>query len=98
MFSASPLFTVGAECCWLLTSTYPLFLRVPEKDNWLTCPPFTPRSLDYLFQVAVEMKQLGLPWLTEIEPTLPRSQKRVRAVEDEAAESNGSKKAKTSEA
>ncbi|KAK3395919.1 Methylthioribulose-1-phosphate dehydratase [Sordaria brevicollis] len=28
-------------------------------------------SLDYLFQLAVEMKQLGLPWITDIEPTLP---------------------------
>jgi methylthioribulose-1-phosphate dehydratase len=25
-------------------------------------------SLDYLFQLAVEMKQLGLPWLTDITP------------------------------
>lgn len=29
-------------------------------------------SLDYLFQLAVEMKQLNLPWITDIEPTLPR--------------------------
>ncbi|KAK3356191.1 Methylthioribulose-1-phosphate dehydratase [Neurospora tetraspora] len=28
-------------------------------------------SLDYLFQLAVEMKQLGLPWVTDIEPTIP---------------------------
>lgn len=28
-------------------------------------------SLDYLFQLAVEMKQLGLPWITDIEPTIP---------------------------
>lgn len=28
-------------------------------------------SLDYLFQLAVEMKQLGLPWVTDIEPTVP---------------------------
>lgn len=34
----------------------------------LTCPP----SLDYLFQLAVEMKQLNLPWITEIEPVVPR--------------------------
>ncbi|KAJ2905341.1 hypothetical protein MKZ38_005640 [Zalerion maritima] len=28
-------------------------------------------SLDYLFQLAVEMKQLGIPWLSDIEPTVP---------------------------
>lgn len=28
-------------------------------------------SLDYLFQLAVEMKQLGLPWISDIEPTIP---------------------------
>jgi methylthioribulose-1-phosphate dehydratase len=27
--------------------------------------------LDYLFQLAVEMKKLGLPWLSEIEPVVP---------------------------
>lgn len=25
-------------------------------------------SLDYLFQLAVEMERLGLPWITDIEP------------------------------
>lgn len=29
-------------------------------------------SLDYLFQLAVEMKQLGLPWISEVEPIVPR--------------------------
>ncbi|KAJ4297195.1 Methylthioribulose-1-phosphate dehydratase [Collariella sp. IMI 366227] len=29
-------------------------------------------SLDYLFQLAVEMKQLNLPWITDIEPVVPR--------------------------
>lgn len=29
-------------------------------------------SLDYLFQLAVEMKKLGVPWVSDIEPTLPR--------------------------
>ncbi|KAB5551414.1 class II aldolase/adducin N-terminal [Coniochaeta sp. 2T2.1] len=28
-------------------------------------------SLDYLFQLAVEMKKLGLPWITQIEPVVP---------------------------
>ncbi|KAF3768973.1 Methylthioribulose-1-phosphate dehydratase [Cryphonectria parasitica EP155] len=28
-------------------------------------------SLDYLFQLAVEMKKLGIPWISDIEPTLP---------------------------
>ncbi|KAK0746006.1 class II aldolase/adducin N-terminal [Schizothecium vesticola] len=28
-------------------------------------------SLDYLFQLAVEMKQLGLAWITDIAPTVP---------------------------
>jgi methylthioribulose-1-phosphate dehydratase len=28
-------------------------------------------SLDYLFQLAVEMKRLNLPWITDIEPTVP---------------------------
>jgi methylthioribulose-1-phosphate dehydratase len=27
--------------------------------------------LDYLFQLAVEMKKLGLPWISNIEPTVP---------------------------
>jgi len=30
------------------------------------------RSLDYLFQLAVEMKRLNLPWITDIEPVVPR--------------------------
>lgn len=30
-------------------------------------------SLDYLFHLAVEMAKLGVPWVSEIEPTLPRS-------------------------
>lgn len=25
-------------------------------------------SLDYLFQIAVEMKKLGLPWLSDVKP------------------------------
>lgn len=29
-------------------------------------------SLDYLFQIAVEMKKLGIPWISDIEPTLPK--------------------------
>ncbi|KAL1883826.1 hypothetical protein VTK73DRAFT_7614 [Phialemonium thermophilum] len=29
-------------------------------------------SLDYLFQLAVEMKKLGLPWITDIEPVVPQ--------------------------
>jgi methylthioribulose-1-phosphate dehydratase len=32
----------------------------------------TPNSLDYLFQLAVEMKRLDLPWITDIEPVKPR--------------------------
>lgn len=33
-------------------------------------------SLDYLFQLAVEMKKLGIPWISDIEPTVPtRGQK-----------------------
>ncbi|PSS03664.1 class II aldolase/adducin N-terminal [Coniella lustricola] len=28
-------------------------------------------SLDYLFHLAVEMQKLGIPWMSEIEPTLP---------------------------
>lgn len=28
-------------------------------------------SLDYLFQLAVEMHKLGLPWISEIEPVVP---------------------------
>lgn len=31
------------------------------------------RSLDYLFHLAVEMKKLGIPWISDIEPTLPTS-------------------------
>ena len=31
-------------------------------------------SLDYLFQLAVEMKRLGLPWISEVEEVLPTSQ------------------------
>ncbi|KAG6362021.1 hypothetical protein INS49_010250 [Diaporthe citri] len=30
-------------------------------------------SLDYLFQIAVEMKKLGIPWESDIQPTLPRN-------------------------
>ncbi|KAJ4420038.1 Methylthioribulose-1-phosphate dehydratase [Gnomoniopsis sp. IMI 355080] len=30
-------------------------------------------SLDYLFHLAVEMKKLGVPWVSDIEPTLPRN-------------------------
>ncbi|KAK3382995.1 Methylthioribulose-1-phosphate dehydratase [Lasiosphaeria ovina] len=30
-------------------------------------------SLDYLFQLAVEMKRLDLPWITDIEPVKPTS-------------------------
>jgi methylthioribulose-1-phosphate dehydratase len=30
-------------------------------------------SLDYLFQLAVEMKQLNLPWVSEVEPVVPRT-------------------------
>lgn len=34
------------------------------------------RSLDYLFQLAVEMKKLGILWVSDIEPTVPtRGQK-----------------------
>lgn len=29
-------------------------------------------SLDYLFQLAVEMKQLGLPWISEVTPVGPQ--------------------------
>ncbi|KAI2635030.1 methylthioribulose-1-phosphate dehydratase [Xylaria nigripes] len=29
-------------------------------------------SLDYLFQLAVQMKQLGIPWLSEVPETLPK--------------------------
>jgi methylthioribulose-1-phosphate dehydratase len=29
-------------------------------------------SLDYLFQLAVEMKQLGIPWLSDIPVTVPQ--------------------------
>jgi len=29
-------------------------------------------SLDYLFQLAVEMKRLGLPWISEVEPVGPQ--------------------------
>ncbi|EMR71294.1 putative methylthioribulose-1-phosphate dehydratase protein [Eutypa lata UCREL1] len=32
-------------------------------------------SLDYLFQLAVEMKQLGLPWITDIAQVLPSSKR-----------------------
>jgi methylthioribulose-1-phosphate dehydratase len=28
-------------------------------------------SLDYLFQLAVQMKQLGISWLSDIPETLP---------------------------
>ena len=31
-----------------------------------------PTSLDYLFQLAVEMKQLNLPWITDIAPVTPQ--------------------------
>lgn len=34
-------------------------------------------SLDYLFQLAVEMKKLGVPWVSDIEPTLPRNSLRA---------------------
>jgi hypothetical protein len=30
-------------------------------------------SLDYLFQIAVEMKKLAIPWESDIQPTLPRN-------------------------
>ncbi|KAI0165546.1 methylthioribulose-1-phosphate dehydratase [Xylariaceae sp. FL1272] len=30
-------------------------------------------SLDYLFQLAVEMKKLGLPWISDVSETLPTS-------------------------
>ncbi|KAI0012937.1 Methylthioribulose-1-phosphate dehydratase [Xylariaceae sp. FL0662B] len=30
-------------------------------------------SLDYLFQLAVEMKKLGLPWLSDVPVTVPKS-------------------------
>lgn len=30
-------------------------------------------SLDYLFQIAVEMKKLGIPWESDIKPTLPKN-------------------------
>jgi len=29
-------------------------------------------SLDYLFQLAVEMKKLGIPWLSDIPVTVPQ--------------------------
>lgn len=29
-------------------------------------------SLDYLFQLAVEMKKLGLPWISEVEQIAPQ--------------------------
>ncbi|TPX14194.1 uncharacterized protein E0L32_000588 [Thyridium curvatum] len=34
-------------------------------------------SLDYLFQLAVEMKKLGLPWISDVKPTLPRNSARA---------------------
>lgn len=44
--------------------------RVAAEDaEMLTRIP----SLDYLFQIAVEMKKLGIPWESDIEPTLPRN-------------------------
>lgn len=30
-------------------------------------------SLDYLFQIAVEMQKLGIPWESDIKPTLPKN-------------------------
>lgn len=30
-------------------------------------------SLDYLFQLAVEMKQLGLPWISNVEKVITAS-------------------------
>jgi hypothetical protein len=39
-----------------------------SRDNMLT---LMVSSLDYLFQLAVEMKKLGLPWITQIEPVVP---------------------------
>lgn len=30
-------------------------------------------SLDYLFQLAVEMKQLGLPWISNVEKVITSS-------------------------
>ncbi|KAI3401667.1 hypothetical protein diail_9331 [Diaporthe ilicicola] len=35
-------------------------------------------SLDYLFQIAVEMKKLGIPWESAIKPTLPRNSLNAR--------------------
>lgn len=31
-------------------------------------------SLDYLFQLAVEMKKLGIPWISDVAPVAPERQ------------------------
>lgn len=43
------------------------YIYLQARESFLTCS-----SLDYLFQLAVEMKQLNLPWITDIEPVTPR--------------------------
>ncbi len=32
-------------------------------------------SLDYLFQLAIEMKKLSLPWISHVEPVATKQQK-----------------------
>ena len=46
-------------------STIPVLLTVIYVDF------VTPRSLDYLFQLAVEMKKLGIPWISDIAQVAP---------------------------
>lgn len=39
-----------------------LFILRDLNDADILC------SLDYLFQIAVDMKKLGLPWLSDVKP------------------------------
>lgn len=48
---------------YLLSSLFLLWGQQLTKD--LT-------SLDYLFQLAVEMKKLGIPWISDITPVGPQ--------------------------
>lgn len=40
-------------------------------SQWIVMANTVWFSLDYLFQLAVEMKQLGVPWLSDIPVTVP---------------------------
>lgn len=46
---------------------------VPQFPCYISLDANSCHSLDYLFQIAVEMKKLGIPWVSDIEPTLPKN-------------------------